>query len=218
MEYRMDIPVPTPIYRIIHVDNLETCLRRGALCAPNHAPADRLPYRTIHNADIQNVRRVRTIPCGPGGVVHDYVAFYFGYLSPMLFQLKTGRVSGYNEGQEPIIYLMSTVETVAEAEAEFVFSDGHGIAAYTQWFDRVQSLDRVDWDMVYQRYWADTLEDMDRQRRKQAEFLVHRRCDWELIQEIGVLNGAAKARVESVLCQFAPAIHRPVSIRQEWYY
>ena len=30
--------------------------------------------------------------------MHDYVPFYFGVLSPMLLQLKTGRVTGYNEG------------------------------------------------------------------------------------------------------------------------
>ena len=42
--------------------------------------------------------------------------------------------------------------------------------------------------MVYQRYWKDNLDDMDRQRRKQAEFLVHRFCDWSLINEIAVID------------------------------
>jgi len=214
----MAMPVPTPIYRIIHVDNLETCLRRGAICAPNYTPADGLPYRTIHNADIQNVRRARTIPCRPGGVVHDYVAFYFGPRSPMLYQLHTGWVDGYNEGQSPIVYLVSTVQAVRAANASFVFSDGHGIAAYTSWFDNLNDLDNVDWDTAYCNWWRDTVDDMDRQRRKQAEFLVHQRCGWELIQEIGVLNDVAKARVEGILGQFAPAMRRPVAIRRNWYY
>ena len=34
---------------------------------------------------------------------------YFGYLAPMLLQLKTGRVAGYQEGQSPLLYLVSTV-------------------------------------------------------------------------------------------------------------
>ncbi|MCK4390123.1 MAG: DUF4433 domain-containing protein [Desulfobacterales bacterium] len=68
------------------------------------------------------------IPCGPGGVIHDYVSFYFGYLCPMLLQLHTGRVEGYADGQDPIIYLVSTVQTVLESGSGFVFSDGHGIA------------------------------------------------------------------------------------------
>jgi hypothetical protein len=50
------------------------------------------------------------------GALHDYVPFYFGFLSPMLLQLKTGRVTGYNEGQEPLVYLKSTVQAVADAD------------------------------------------------------------------------------------------------------
>ena len=33
-------------------------------------------------------------------------------------------------------------------------------------------LDQVDWETVYQCYWRDEVGDMDRQRRKQAEFLM----------------------------------------------
>ncbi len=164
-------PAPTPIFRLTHVDNLETLLRRGGLHAPKHTPDDGLPYRTIHNVDIQAERRVRTIPCGPRGTIHDYVSFYFGYLSPLLLQLKTGRVAGYQEGQEPLIYLVSSVQRALEEGVPFVFSDGHGIAAFTSWYDDLVDLDKVDWGMVYQRYWHDTVDDMDRQRRKQAEFL-----------------------------------------------
>ncbi len=93
-------PEPTPIFRLLHVDNLEVLLRRGGLHAPNHTPKDDLPYRTIHNVDIQVERRLRQIPYGPRGTIHDYVSFYFGFLSPMLLQLKTGRVAGYQEGQQ----------------------------------------------------------------------------------------------------------------------
>lgn len=145
----MPVPNPTPIYRFIHVDNLHVCLWRGGLHAPNHTPNNGLRYKTIHNVDIQSHRRVTRIPCGPGGVIHDYVAFYFGYLSPMMLQLKTGRIEGYNDGQEPLIYLVSTVQAVVDSGVDYVFSDGHGIAAYTEWYDDLSNLDKVDWNMVY---------------------------------------------------------------------
>ncbi|GAB6187534.1 type II toxin-antitoxin system toxin DNA ADP-ribosyl transferase DarT [Thermopirellula anaerolimosa] len=214
----MTVPMPTPIYRFLHVDNLETCLRRGGLHAPNHTPKDGLPYKTIHNVGIQQQRKIARIPCGPRGVIHDYVAFYFGYLSPMLLQLKTGRVKGYGEGQDPLIYVVSTAQAVADSGAQFVFSDGHGIAAFTHWYDDLARLDQVDWNVVYERYWADSVDDMDRQRRKQAEFLVHCRCDWSLIHEIAVLNQGMKTRVEEILCGFAPATNRPVNVHPEWYF
>jgi hypothetical protein len=158
------------------------------------------------------------IQCGPGGVVHDYVPFYFGYLSPMLLQLKTGQVAGYNEGQSPLIYLVSTAQTVYDSGTRFVFSNGHGVAAFTSWFDDLDALDNVDWNMVYQRYWQDNLDDMDRQRRKQAEFLVYRFCDWALIQEIAVFNKDVKLSVEGIMSTFPEKLWRKVSVRPEWYY
>jgi hypothetical protein len=59
---------------------------------------------------------------------------------------------------------------------------------------------------------------MDRQRRKQAEFLVHQFCPWTLIREIGVMNNAAKMDVEAVLRNFDANQNRPVKIRSGWYY
>ncbi|MCI0445688.1 DUF4433 domain-containing protein, partial [bacterium] len=206
------------IYRFIHIDNLPIYLQRGGLHAPNHSPTNGLIYKTIHNVEIQDERRKTKIPRGPGGVIHDYVGFYFGYLSPMLLQLHTGRVEEYNEGQEPLIYLVSSVQDVVTAGNSFVFSDGHGIAAFTDWYDDLNNLDQVDFDIVYKRYWKDRLDDMDRQRRKQAEFLVYRLCDWDLIKEVGVLNDKMKGTVEKVFSAFPHNLHRPVIVRRNWYY
>lgn len=214
----MVVPNPTPIFRFIHIENLRGCLGRGGLCAPNHCPNDGQVYRTIHNEEVQNKRHVTNIPCGPGGSIHDYVPFYFGYLTPMLLNLKTGRVPGYDEGQAPLIYLVSTAQAVRDSGAGFVFSNGHGLATFTDWFDDLARLDQVDWNMVYQRYWTDTLEDMDRQRRKQAEFLVHRFCDWSLIREVGILDQTMKQRVEEILAGYPAGLRRPVAVRPEWYY
>ena len=214
----MPAPTPTPICRFIHVDNLHVCLQRGGLHAPNHTPNNGLIYKTIHNLDIQNVRRNSAIPCGPGGLIHDYVSFYFGYLSPMMLQLRTGRVEGYNEGQEPLIYLITTVQRVHDSGIDFVFADGHGIAAFTHWFDNLDDLDKVDWNMVYQRYWTDNINDMDRQRRKQAEFLVHKFCDWSLIESIVVVNSRMKTTVEDIMNHGSADNRRNVVIKPEWYY
>jgi hypothetical protein len=212
------VPIPTPILRLIHRDSLEILLRRGGLHAPLATPDDGLSYRTIHNTEIQLIRHVRQIPCGARGAVHNYVPFYFGYLSPMMLQLKTGRVAGYSGGQEPLIYLVTSAQTIEGAGIPFVFSDGHGIAAYTHWYDDLNQLGQVDWGMVNQRYWKDTDDDMDRQRRKQAEFLVHEFCPWSLIKEIAVLNQSAKMWVENILSNFDAEMNKPVAIRPGWYY
>lgn len=214
----MEVPNPTYIYRLVHFANLSILFTRGGLHAPNHAPDDGLKYRTIHNVDIQKNRRVREIPCGPGGVIHDYVSFYFCTRSPMLFQLHTGYVQGYYEGQEPIIYLVTTAQAIEEAGLGFVFSDGHGIATFTHWFDDLTKLDNVHWDVIRAQIWKDTSEQPDRQRRKQAEFLIHKYCDWSLIKGIGVVNQKIKGQVDQLMEDFPETLHRPVKIIKKWYY
>jgi len=211
-------PGPTTIYRLIHVENLPTLLTRGALHATNCTPNDGLPYRTIHNVSVQATRHDRPVPCGPGGTCHDYVPFYFGPLSPMLLNLKTGRVAGYNEGQAPLIYLTTTIQRVREAGYRFVFSNGHGLAKYTDWYDDLAQLDRVDWDLVTARYWLNQPNDLDRQVRKQAEFLVWKTLEWSLIDGIGVLNRRVEVDVNAVLTQHPARTHPIVEIRSQWYY
>jgi hypothetical protein len=214
----MNVPNPTPIYRFMHVDNLALCLRWKGMYAPNHAPTDGVEYKTIHNSEIQGQRHVKSIPCGPCGTVHDYVSFYFGYLSPMMLQLHTGRVDGYGEDQRPLIYLVSSAQSVKAANLRFVFSDGHGIARFTRWFDDLNDLSKVDWGMVNERYWPDRVDDMDRQRRKQAEFLIYRFCPWTMVQEIGVIDAAMHTNVEDIL-NLHNLAHQPVvRTRRDWYY
>ena len=124
-------PSPTQILRFTHVDNLDTIIRRGGLHAPNHVPDDGLNYRFCHSTEVQSARANVPIRMGPGGTIHDYVPFYFGYLSPMMLNLKTGRVEGYSEGQDPLIYLVSSTQAIEAADLGFVFSDGHGLAIQT---------------------------------------------------------------------------------------
>lgn len=214
----MPVPNQITLYRLVHVDTLPTLLARGALHAPNCTPADGLAYRTIHSVSVQASRHNRPILCGPGGTCHDYVPFYFGPLSVMLLNLKTGRVEGYTEGQAPLVYLTTTIARVQAAGCGFVFSDGHGLATFTSWYDDLGQLDEVDWNLVGARYWADKPDDNDRQRRKQAEFLVWRSLDWSLIEGIGVLNVPVKVQVEALLDQYPDRLRPNVQTRQQWYY
>lgn len=193
-------------------------MKRRALHAPNYVPKDNLPYRVCLDLEVQGARAEVRIPCGRRGVIHDYVPFYFGHLSPMMLKLKTGQVANYDEGQEPLIYLVSTAQGVEAARVDFVFSDGHGLARFTDWFDDLKHLDDVDWQMVNQRYWSDNLNDMDRQRRKQAEFLMHKLCPWEIIDEIVVIDRSMERQVQVILDGFPRALRKPIRVERSWYY
>lgn len=201
-----------------HIDNLDTLLQRGALHAPSTAPADGLLYRSIHDANVQKNRSVVPIPCGPGGTCSDYVSFYFGERSPMLYRIATGWVDGYKGGERPIVYLVSTAQIIESMNLRFVFSDGHSLASYTGWFDDLSQLDQVDWATVKARQWANTPADNNRQTKKQAEFLVHDFVPWTAIHWIFVREAAVKDDVDRVLNVYPLPQPVQVIVRRDWFY
>lgn len=212
-----DVLVRTTIYRMVHIDCLPTLLARGALHAPSCIPNDALPYISIHATQTQADRGRTMVNCGPGGVILDYIGFYFGPRSPTLYRIHTGRNVAQVD-QALIVYLVSTAQAVADANIAFAFTDRHSLARVAAWRDTLADLNIVDFDIAYATYWNNKPEWPDRQERKQAEFLVHRTMPWNLIAEIGVLNDEIAERVVTIL-DGHPHGHRPaVALRPLWYY
>ncbi len=74
----------------------------------------------------------------------------------------------------------------------------------------------IVWEIMKATYWADTVEDNDRSRRRLAEFLVHAFFPWELVSVIGVINNAIADKVKEGI---APLAHQPeVKVQRNWYY
>jgi len=213
-----DVLTNTPIYRIIHVENLHVYLDRDRLHAPNHMPDDGLEWRGIEDQKVQANRYTAALAKGPGGTILDYISFYFGPRSPMLLRLATHREVDYGGPQEDIIYLASTAQEMVRRRRRCVFSDGHGLARFTRWFEDLSDLNKLDWPVIYAEWWNDCPDDGDRQRRKQAEFLVHKSCGWDCVLEIGVRGPRAKTAVEQILAEYPNAGTPPVNLRTDWYY
>ena len=65
----------------------------------------------------------------------------------MLYKLAKGSVPTYSDGQDPLVYLVSTTETIAQAGLRYLFSDGNCASAVTQFADDLRVLDSmVDWE------------------------------------------------------------------------
>ncbi|MBV9387481.1 MAG: DUF4433 domain-containing protein [Chroococcidiopsidaceae cyanobacterium CP_BM_ER_R8_30] len=207
--------MPTPIYHFTHVNNLVSILAQGLL-SNNVLKQGDISYTDVAHRSVQDRRATKSVSCGPGGVLHDYVPFYFAPRSPMLFTISKGNVEGYSQGQEPLIYISSTAQAVKAAALPFVFTDGHGIMAITKFFDDLIDLREIDWAVMARRYWKDTPEDNERCRRRQAEFLIHGCFPWNLTREIGVMNFARETQVRRII-KISP--HQPqIRVHSEWYY
>ncbi|MEJ1385342.1 MAG: DUF4433 domain-containing protein [Candidatus Sedimenticola sp. (ex Thyasira tokunagai)] len=200
------------IYHITHVDNLASIIAAGALWSDAQRIQQGFASANIGYSHIKARRLRRPITVSAGGMLGDYVPFNFCPRSIMLYVVSQGHAD-YAAGQQPIIHLVSSIDTIVASARPWAFTDIHADLGYASQFDSLDSLDEVDWDVMPVRQWGG---DSELKEKRQAEFLVHDWCPWNAIVEIGVINDAVAAKVHAAL---ATAAHKPnVVVHRDWYY
>lgn len=208
--------LPIPIYHFTHADNLASIIAVGAIFCDRSCKQSDLTPRNVAYSSLKLRRENTVVEVAPGGTLCNYVPFYFGTRSPMLFTYKNGNVTGKPENQDHIIYLASTAEHVASNNGPFVFTDGHPVVEPKAFYNDLIHINQVDLPLMTQQYWNDTNDDPDRKRRRQAEFLVHGQFAWELVLAVGVRTPAMQKWVNNLMCNTP---HKPSCIvRPQWYY
>lgn len=211
------------IHHITHFSNLPGILSEGGIWCDNASFSQGHCQQSIGHSNIKERRQRRRVEelfggdVSKGGVVADYVPFYFCYRSPMLYAIKGGFVEGYTGGQGQIAYLVSSVSKIAKSDLDWCFTDGHAAEDLTDFFDDLKDLSRIDWDIIKDWSWKSTTSDPDRKRKKQAEFLVHHFFPWEKVIGIGVYDQEGKEEVTKLL-EASGQDHRPeIKILKKWY-
>lgn len=199
----MTAPPQSPkIYHITHVDNLPSIVADGRLLSDAAMIARGGPSQTIGMSGIKRRRVVELdLACHPGTKVGDYVPFYFCPRSVMLYVIHCANHSEltYRGGQDPIVHLEADLHAVvrwAEQNGKrWAFTLSNAGAYYTESRSQVAQLDELDWQAIAAR----DFRDPDVKERKQAEFLVHEECPFELIERVGVRTQAIATRVTQAL-------------------
>ena len=198
------------LFRITHRRNLGFILEHGIVCRTTELQDEN--FVSIGTDDIIQKRDKVLVTVPLGGTLSDYIPFYFAPRSPMLYSIHRQKICP----QEEVIYLVSKLQKVLEAELSFFFTDGHALMQFTQVYQDPKDLDKIDWEVMRAVYWNDTTEDSDRKRRRMAEFLVHEHFPVECIGLIAVKNQKKKKQVEQLLYQSNRQI--PVKVYENWYY
>ena len=215
----------TRLFHMTHVDNLANILRAGKLLAKSHVKKNQ--RISIASEEVQSRREKVLVTKPPGGVLHDYVPFYFAPRAPMLYCNHIGSIENACE-QSDIIYFVTTAQTLAP-KADFVFYDRHAVLNYAECFNQLDDLGKIDWRIFfepphtggYAKYWQDRQDNnhphwSSRREIRQAEFLVHVELDFSLISEIAVYNDTVKAQVINAL-QDSDYNHNIIT-EPNWYF
>ena len=204
------VPKPTILYRFTHIDNIEWMLSNGV---PSINSSKKCPnYKGIGDKSIINKRALKSTSLFPGDNLNDYVPFYFAPSSPMLYLLtKNGKAF-----PQDIVYIVTSVEKLEELNQCIVFTDGHALMAFTKFYTDTNNLNALDWDIMKEKFWRNTLEDNDRQRRREAELLVKDEVLPHAILGLGVHNTKNEEYLKSLVIKSGQNIH--VVRRPKWYY
>ncbi|WAH58497.1 DUF4433 domain-containing protein [Pseudomonas silvicola] len=201
------------IWRVVHRDNLPWILDHGLHCenSERKAPA----YVNIGNAELIDKRRTRCVPVHPGGVLSDYVPFYFTPFSVMMKNIHSGR-SVQKRGNEEIVVLVSSLHLISSLGLPFVFTNAHAYPDWTSYYTDLSSLDQIDWVILQRRDFKRDPDDPKKMERYQAEALIHQHLPMAGLLGIMCYTEAMKTSIELELT--ARGLTLPVHVRPGWYF
>ena len=195
------------IFRMVYFSNLEFILQHGMYT--KNSPMQDPNYVNIGDVQLIEQRLNFQVKCDPpGGDLGDYIPFYFGGHSPMLLNIKTGYRGVQQRPQDELIYIVCQIATIVSLCPEWCFTDGHAKNHITDFFNNVDDLSHIDWNIVRDQYWRNDENDMDRMRKKQAEFLVKNHVPVSCIAGIIVKTAAREKYVKKIL----ERLHLDISI------
>lgn len=204
------------IYRMTHIDNVPFIVQNGLWSKlslvqdPNFVP--------IGNPAIIDRRTNKQIEVNPpGGVLGDFVPFYFTGHSPMLLNIATGH-GVERVMQKDIVFLVCDARRIIDAGIPYCFTNGNATNTITRFYNSSDGLDDLDWPTINATIWANTDDDYDRVRKKMSEFLVKEHVPVDFIQWIVVRNEDARQKVAAMLVDRMVRPEIIIDIQNTLYY
>ena len=173
-------------YHITYVENLPGTLKEGLLCRNKVKE-----YHDISNLEIQDYRHYKRIPPYPKLTLHDCVPLFVAPKPPMLSALR--------EQQPEIIYLH--IDPKILTLPQVVFTDGNARNNATRFYNRLDELSNLDWEILRMTYWGsdDPIKHKENKRRRSAEVLIPECIPPLYIQRITVMTPDTQRRVLNIV-------------------
>lgn len=176
-------------FRITHIDNILHILKNGLVKADS--PLHDENYVPIGDPQIIGLRGDIEVK---GYRIGDYIPFYLGPRSPMLYVIQHGYNGVQRVEPEKIVYCVIRLDDLINNNIDCIFTDGHAVSFLTSFYsrDKLSSINEiVKFDDVYSSQW-NSEEDLDLKRRKEAELLIKNDLPVQFLRGFVVYNNKAK--------------------------
>lgn len=201
------------LFRIVHKDNIPWILKNGLYAgnSVNQSP----DWVHIGNPELISKRAHHQVPVVPGGVLNDYIPFYFTPFSPMMANIHSGRGVKQRPNSD-IVILVLNLHRIHQLGLTYVFTDSHAYYNWASFYTDLKNLDKIDWTILQTRDFKRDPNDPAKFERYQAEALIHEHCPVSALEGIVCYTDSVKSQMESYLSHYR--IQLPVFVRPNWYF
>lgn len=198
------------LFRMTHIENVQHILKHGI--THKNSKNSNPDYRPIGDSSLINARNFFKVPGGKN--LGDYIPFYFGLRTPMLYVIQNGFNGVRAISPEEIVYIVTNVELVCASKINFLYTDGHATDRFSRYYtsNEVDNIiDQVDFQATNAVYWKKD-DDLDFKRRKEAEFLLEEDLPLQYIIGIIVYNSKAQNFL------IGNGVNVPIRIEPDYYF
>lgn len=199
------------LFRMTHIENIPHILQNGI----THSKSKNANPNFVSIGDNSLITTRNNFKLNNGRLLGEYIPFYFGVRTPMLYVVQRGYNMVLPTPAEEIVYCVSSIQKIIDQQLDFVFTDGHAVDGFSSQYTLadIQNINTIlDKNAIGAKYWKDE-NDLDLKRRKEAEFLVLNDIPNESILGYITFNENAKIR----LISFGVEVGK-VHIKSEYYF
>jgi hypothetical protein len=156
----------------------------------------------VANDDVKDRRTywVRPDDDYPASTVRDHVPFYIAAKSPMLYAVTSPGPQAYKAKSPDLVFMGAVLGDLIDSAMTWCISNANASAWYTAFSRRLDQIgDFVDFDLLCQQMWNNTIDDPHRQGRRAAECLVLGRVPLHLVSVIVTRDDAGLERARQHL-------------------
>ena len=202
------------LFRITHIANVPWVLAKGLYCCNSKCLDPN--FQEIGNPEVIGKRTRRQVLTPPGGVLSDYIPFYFTPYSPMLLNIKTGYQGLKMTPMPDIAIIFTSLHKIRDEGVGYVFSDRMALVATAQFFSDLRELDNVDWPLLKSRNFKRDPDDPGKVERYMAEALIHQYLPVKALLGIACHGPAQQKQLQDEASRLA--LTTPIVVQPGWYF
>ena len=206
-------PAKALIFRITHRENVPHLLRHGLQCRSSTVVDPN--FVSIGNPDIIDRRKQWPVDVPPGGVLADYVPFYFTPRTPMLYNIVTGHNGLTLRMRSEIIVLVTSLGRLEDLERPYVIADRNASLVSATFTPGRAGLTDLRWDIWQRSDFKRDDSDPAKIEQYHAEALVHKSLPPSALLGIITYDSGTQATVAQAVSD--AGLSTPVHVRSTWY-